>query len=127
MPEDLNPDDITTPGPADDEGIDMPGNARGVENWLRRLGLLDGGTAVETVFTGKQNPFEIYNDGNNVWINISEHMANNSLDVYNLKGMHILHQENNTRYAFQLPYKSVYLISFLDRQNGKNYSRRISL
>lgn len=41
LPEDLNPDDITTPGPADDSGIDMPGNANGVEAWLTRLGLLE--------------------------------------------------------------------------------------
>ena len=39
LPEDLNPDDITTPGPADDAGIDMPGSARGVANWLKGLGL----------------------------------------------------------------------------------------
>ena len=37
---DLNPDDITTPGPADDAGIDMPGNARGTEAWLRRIGVI---------------------------------------------------------------------------------------
>lgn len=41
LPEDLNPDDITTPGPADDSGIDMPGDANGVEAWLKRLGLLE--------------------------------------------------------------------------------------
>ncbi len=41
LPEDLNPDDITTPGPADDSGIDMPGNANGVEAWLNRLGLIE--------------------------------------------------------------------------------------
>ena len=40
LPEDLNPDDITTPGPADDEGIDYPGNAAGTEAWLRRLGII---------------------------------------------------------------------------------------
>ena len=37
LPEDLNPDDITTQGPSDDSGIDMPGNASGVENWLQEL------------------------------------------------------------------------------------------
>lgn len=40
LPEDLNPDDITIPGPDDDAGIDMPSNARGVKSWLERLGLL---------------------------------------------------------------------------------------
>ena len=40
LPEDLNPGDITTPGQADDAGIDMPGNANGTENWLRRIGII---------------------------------------------------------------------------------------
>lgn len=40
LPEDLNPDDITTPGPADDTGIDQPSNANGTEAWLRRIGVL---------------------------------------------------------------------------------------
>ncbi|WP_229089192.1 flavodoxin [Bacteroides cellulosilyticus] len=40
LPEDLNPDDITTPGPPDDAGIDMPGGANGTEAWLRRIGII---------------------------------------------------------------------------------------
>jgi hypothetical protein len=40
LPEDLNPDDITTPGPSDDAGIDMPGSANGTEAWLRRIGII---------------------------------------------------------------------------------------
>lgn len=39
LPEDLDPDNIRTPQ-ADDAGIDMLGNANGVEAWLRRLGQL---------------------------------------------------------------------------------------
>lgn len=41
LPEDLNPDDITTSGPADDAGIDMPGDANGTETWLRRIGIIE--------------------------------------------------------------------------------------
>lgn len=41
LPEDLDPDDITTPGRPDDDGIDMPGNARGTEAWLRRIGIIE--------------------------------------------------------------------------------------
>ena len=37
LPEDLDPDDITTPGRPDDEGIDMPGRASDVEAWLKRI------------------------------------------------------------------------------------------
>lgn len=40
LPEDLNPDDITTPGPPDDAGIDMPDGANGTEAWLRRIGII---------------------------------------------------------------------------------------
>ena len=40
LPEDLDPDDITTPGRPDDAGIDMPGNANGTEAWLRRIGII---------------------------------------------------------------------------------------
>lgn len=127
LPEDLNPDDITTPGPADDAGIDMPGNARGVEGWLQRLGLIGNETAIDAIQSDSQVPFELYSNGNNVQVNISGNMASNTLNVYNLKGTLVLRRENDTRYAFQLPSKSVYLFSLLDKQNGKNYSRKISL
>lgn len=127
LPEDLNPDDITTPGPTDDAGIDMPGNARGVEGWLQRLGLIGNETAIDAVQSDGQVPFELYSNGNNVQVNISGNMASNALNVYNLNGTLVLRRENDTRYVFQLPGKSVYLISLLDRQNGKNYSRKVSL
>ena len=39
LPEDLDPDDITTPGRPDDAGIDMPRSAGGVEAWLKRIGI----------------------------------------------------------------------------------------
>lgn len=39
LPEDLDPDDITVPGRADDAGIEMPENAAGAEGWLRRIGV----------------------------------------------------------------------------------------
>lgn len=41
LPIDMDPDDITRPGRPDDAGIDMPGNANGVDGWLTRLGLTD--------------------------------------------------------------------------------------
>lgn len=40
LPEDLDPDDITTPGRLDDTGIEMPGNGNGTEAWLRKIGLI---------------------------------------------------------------------------------------
>lgn len=126
QPEDLNPDDITTPGPADDAGIDMPGSARGVEAWLKRLGLT-GSTAIGAVQTGNKVPFAFHSNGNNVQVNVAENIVSNSLDVYRLNGTLVAHGENNTQYNFMLPYRSVYLFSLFDKQNGKNYSRKISL
>ena len=41
LPEDLDADDITTPGRPDDSGIDMPGRASGTEAWLRRIGIIE--------------------------------------------------------------------------------------
>ena len=41
LPEDLDPEDITTPGRPDDAGIDMPGNANGPEAWLKRIGIIE--------------------------------------------------------------------------------------
>ena len=37
--EDLDAEDITTPGRPDDADIDMPGNANGTEGWLHRIGI----------------------------------------------------------------------------------------
>lgn len=41
LPEDFDPEDITTPGRPDDAGIDMPGNANGTEAWLKRIGIIE--------------------------------------------------------------------------------------
>ena len=41
LPEDLDADDITTPGRPDDSGIDMPGNVGGTEAWLKRIGIIE--------------------------------------------------------------------------------------
>lgn len=127
LPEDLNPDDITTPGPADDAGIDMPGNARGVEGWLQRLGLLGGETAIGAIQAGEQVPFELRSEGNGLLASISEEMSSNSFNVHDLSGTLVFHKENDTRYAFQLPRKSIYIVSLFDKRNGKNHSRKIAL
>lgn len=38
LPEDIDPGNIREPQD-DDDGIDMPGNAQGVDEWLQRMGL----------------------------------------------------------------------------------------
>lgn len=63
LPEDLNPDDITTPGPSDDAGIDMPGNVHGVESWLRRIGVLSnaGASSISSISHSSPSEKAIYN------------------------------------------------------------------
>lgn len=39
LPEDIDPDNIREPQD-DDDGIEMPGNIQGVDEWLQRMGLL---------------------------------------------------------------------------------------
>lgn len=60
LPEDLTPDDITTAGPSDDAGIDQPGNARGTEAWLRRIGVLPDPTAINSVKMNSSNANAVY-------------------------------------------------------------------
>lgn len=62
LPEDLNPDDITTPGPADDAGIEMPDSANGVEAWLRRIGVTGNNvTGIAAVDANlKESMYDVY-------------------------------------------------------------------
>ena len=129
LPEDLNPDDITTPGPADDAGIDMPGSARGVANWLKGLGL----TATETAILQVKNnndaaPFELHCLGNNLLqVKLASDMANNQVEIFRADGTLLHRLENATNYDVQLPLRSVYLISVVNQQNGKRYSQKIAM
>lgn len=49
LSEDLDADDITTPGRPDDSEIDMPANVKDVENWLQRIGLFPNETSISTL------------------------------------------------------------------------------
>lgn len=86
LPEDLNPDDITTPGPADDSGIDMPGNARGVKGWLERLGLIGDNSAIDNVTTENAVPFTLrfFNDA--LLVSLSDEMKGSRVEVRTLDG-----------------------------------------
>lgn len=127
LPEDLNPDDITTPGPADDSGIDMPGNARGVEAWLKRLGLTGNETAINNVNTNGAVPFELRHNGNTVSVNIADHISDNVLNIYTANGKLVKHMENGKSYSFQLSTHSTYLFSFIDMKGNKQYNSKITL
>lgn len=128
LPEDLNPDDITTPGPADDAGIDMPGSARGVENWLKGLGLEATETAIQQVKNNDAAPFELHRLGNNLLqVRLASDMANNLVEILRADGTLLCRLENVTSYDVQLPLRSVYLVSVINQQNGKRYSQKLAM
>lgn len=128
LPEDLNPDDITTPGPADDAGIDMPGSARGVENWLKGLGLEATETAIQQVKNNDAAPFELHRLGNNLLqVRLASDMANNLVEILRADGTLLCRLENVTSYDVQLPLRSVYLFSVINQQNGKRYSQKLAM
>lgn len=126
LPEDLNPDDITTPGPDDDEGIDMPGNARGVESWLRRLGLMSNETAIGSIAEGAKVPFEWFRNGNTIEVNVAENVPYNVLDVYQVGGQQVFHGEHQRLYSISLPLRSAYLFTLIDTQSGQSYHSKIA-
>lgn len=125
LPEDLNPDDITTPGPADDSGIDMPGNALGVEAWLKRLGLIGEETAINDIQTSGAALYELHHSGNTVQVNLTDTVSDNAFRVYAFNGSLVYYNENQQNYSFQIPYSSLYLLSVVDKQNNRKYSRKI--
>lgn len=126
LPEDLNPDDITTPGPADDADIDMPGNARGVEAWLTRLGLLGSETSIADVQKDGAALFELHHNGNTVEVNLADNISDNEFRVYASNGSLVYHNENHLNYSFQLPYNSLYLLSVIDNHENRTYNRKIA-
>lgn len=127
LPTDLNPDDITTPGPDDDSGIDMPGNARGVEAWLKKLGLLGGETAINDVPADGTSPVAVRRSGDSVVISLPEGLVNNNTSVYLPGGELVSRMTNSRSYTLQLPQRSIYLISVLDRTTGTRHSIKINL
>lgn len=126
LPEDLNPDDITTPGPADDSGIDMPGNVRGVEAWLIRLGLSENETSIADVQKDGAALLKLHHKGNTVEVNLATSIYDNTFRVYASNGYLVYQNENHLNYSFQLPYSSLYLLSVIDRQKNMTYNRKIA-
>ena len=128
LPEDLNPDDITTPGPADDAGIDMPGSARGVADWLKKLGLTNTETSIQLVNKNDAAPFELRRMGNDLLqVLLPNSMLSNRVEVMRADGTLLHHLENATSYDVHLPSHSVYLITVYNPQTGKRYSQKIAM
>lgn len=82
LPDDLDPEDITRPGRPDDARIDMPGNARGVEGWLSRLGLT-GNSGVGEITEESSEYVRIYNSAGEIHIELDEKANPNTVEIYN--------------------------------------------
>lgn len=126
LPEDLDADDITRPGRADDAGIDMPGNARGVEGWLTRLGLFGNSGISDMTFDSFDN-IRIYSAGGEIHIELNENMTPNSVEVYNVSGTLVQRMSDNTSYALSAPAKSVYLLSMVYGTDNRRINKKIAL
>lgn len=126
LPEDLDADDITRPGHPDDAGIDMPGNARGVEGWLTRLGLL-GNSGIEDVGNDMSDLVRIYNNAGEVHVELDESTGANIVAIYSASGMMLHKMSDKTSYSFSLPEKSVYLFSMTYGPDNKRVNKKIVL
>ena len=127
LPEDLNPDDITTPGPNDDSGINMPGSARGVEAWLQRMGLTGGVSNIAHTAKEGTRPFEWSRMGNAVRLDLPEYLTDNLTCVYDPNGRLLRQMQNSLSYSLFLPLHTTYVITVLHRKAGHRYSTKLSL
>ena len=125
LPEDLNPDDITTPGPADDSGIDMPGRASGVKGWLERLGLIGGNTAIDNLTTGNAAPFALRFQNGALLVSLSDEMKSSSVEVYALDGTLLKQRKGEGSYLFQLPRHATYTISVSNVNSDCRFSQKV--
>lgn len=110
LPEDLDPDDITRPGRPDDSGIDMPGNASGVEGWLNRLGLL-GNAGIQDVDHDSADAVKIYTKEGEIHVELTQDLTSNTVELYGVNG-NLLHRMSELlSYTFSVPSKSIYLLA----------------
>lgn len=126
LPEDLDADDITRPGRPDDAGIDMPGNASGVEGWLTRLGLI-GDSGAGTILNDSNINIKIFRTGCDVNIELAEHMNPNTVEVFNMNGSLIYRMADRTKYSFTMPEKSMYLFLMIYSSGNRRVSKKIVL
>ena len=126
LPEDLDPDDITRPGRPDDAGIDMPGNARGVEGWLNRLGVTKN-AGVAVIENGNFENIRVNSDAMTVNIELVGNLSQNTVEVYNVNGRLLDRMSDRLSYSFTLPGRSVYLLSMIYDSGKKRVNRKIIL
>ncbi len=126
LPEDLDADDITRPGRPDDGGIDMPGNARGVEAWLTRLGLL-GDAGVGNIESETSANIRIYGADGQIHIELDEKLRQNTVEIYKTDGYMIERLSSKTSYTIEVPAKSVYLLSMVYGTGNRRINKKLIL
>lgn len=126
LPEDLDADDITRPGRPDDAGIDMPGNAGGVEGWLTRLGLL-GNSGITDVGYDSSGNIRIYSTGGEIHIELDENINSNTLEIYNVNGSLVQRMSDRKNYSITAPAKSVYLLSMVYGSDNRRVNKKLVL
>lgn len=125
LPEDLDADDITRPGRPDD-GIDMPGNVRGVEGWLTRLGLL-GNSGIADIDYDSSDNIRIYSAGGEIHIELDENISSNTVEIYNVNGSLVQRMSGRKNYSITAPAKSVYLLSMVYGPDNRRVSKKFVL
>lgn len=126
LPEDLDADDITTPGRPDDAGIYMPGNAAGVEGWLSQLGIT-GNAGIADATADASDMVHIYNTAEELHIELDDSMRPNTIEIYNAGGALVRRASDRTSYAFALPSRSVYLLSLVYGRDSRRMNRKLIL
>lgn len=126
LPEDLDADDITRPGRPDDAGIDMPGNARGVEGWLTRLGLL-GNSGIADIDYDSSDNIRIYSAGGEIHIELDENISSNTVEIYNVNGSLVQRMSGRKNYSITAPAKSVYLLSMVYGPANRRVNKKLVL
>lgn len=125
LPTDLDPDDITRPGRPDDAGIDMPGNARGVEGWLTRLGLI--GAGVGAPVSDITDDVRIYNEAGMIRIELSDGMVPNTVEIYTLGGTLVRRLADSTTYTVDARGLKACVLSMTYGPDNRSFGRKILL
>ncbi len=121
LPEDLDPEDITRPGRPDDAGIEMPGNANGVERWLSRLGI----AGIEDTAYDPSGNVRIYTESGTVRIELPEEMNPNTVEIYDMAGTLVRRMSDELEYSVSVPAGSVYLLSMVSEAGNIRINRKL--
>jgi len=123
LPEDLDSDDITTPGRPDDAGIAMPGNAAGVEAWLSCLGI----ARVDELGADASGDVRIHTVPGTIRVELADALGGNTVEIYDMQGALLHRMADSTAYTFSLPARSVYLCSVVYGADNRRMCSKLVL